>query len=95
VACDDQILKVPGYYSLECVEGVFSDVRMQDPHSPAPIGQGRRRGDAHTAGCYVLVYADTTTQGRGLRASGRGRAKAALVEDDQCPSTTRPTIHAL
>jgi hypothetical protein len=27
-------------------------------HSPAPIGRGRRRGDAHIVGYYVLVYAD-------------------------------------
>jgi hypothetical protein len=52
-------------------------------HSPAPFGQGHRRGDAHIVGYYVLVYAATREHtgravGRGLRASGRGRAKAAL-----------------
>jgi hypothetical protein len=28
-------------------------------HSPAPIGLGPPKRDAHTAGYYVLVYADT------------------------------------
>jgi hypothetical protein len=31
-------------------------------------------------GNHVLVYADTTAQGRGLRASGGGRAKGRRLE---------------
>jgi hypothetical protein len=47
---------------------------------PSQTAQDRRRGDAHIAGHYVLVYADSRgymTARRGLRAAGRGKAKAA------------------
>src|SRR5215208_7751837 len=59
---------------------ITSLARLVTPRSPAPIGQGRRRGDAHIVGYYVLVYADTIVShrgavGRGLRASGRGKVK--------------------
>jgi hypothetical protein len=43
--------------------------------SPVPIEPGTPKRDAHIAGGHALVYADTTAQGRGLRASGWGKAK--------------------
>jgi hypothetical protein len=38
------------------------DLGEQRPLRVGPIGQDRRRGDAHIGGYYVLVYADTTAQ---------------------------------
>src|SRR5918995_1400684 len=71
------------YTSCARGSGGVHKKRTGAPHSTVPIGQERRRGDAHIGGYYVLVYVDTrgcTAPGRpgeGLRESGWGKAKAA------------------
>jgi hypothetical protein len=55
---------------------------MQD--SPTPIGQGRRRGDAHIGGYYVLVYADTTRRTTPDR-RGRERSKGIGAGQSEGP----------
>jgi hypothetical protein len=59
---------MPGATSENSVMAKFSI-------APPQTAQDRRRGNAQIVGDHALVYADTTAQGRGLRASGRGRAK--------------------
>jgi hypothetical protein len=62
-------------------KNAYVRVSREMPLRPTPMAPGTSKRDAHIVGYYVLVYADTTAQGeavgRGLRASGRGRAKAA------------------
>jgi hypothetical protein len=48
----------------------FLELRYSEvQHSPAPIGPGRRRGDAHIVGYYAP---DQRVKSRGLRAIGPG-----------------------
>ena len=47
--------------------------RPESPHSPWPIGPGRRRRDAHIVGYYAPDAKTGTEEGLGLRDGGERR----------------------
>ena len=50
---------------------LFGQSLCEDQHSPVPIGQDRRRRDAHMVGYCAGVREHNRPQRGGLRASGR------------------------
>ncbi len=62
----------------------FSEVRL---YSPAPIAQGRQRGDAHIVGYYVSYVQiwpdrDLSVHKKRPAASGRGQSEGSEPRED-------------